>query len=228
MSFTAVLLSLALSLPFPGGGSSPLCGGEETAASAGPDTPADGGYAFRRTTFAMRSNLLLPLMNLGLEIPLGRVVSLEADVACPWLSENVTGGLASLEAYHVSGGFRFWFTPKGKDRLLGHSVGITGGASDFDLGFNADLLKGRGYHMKGIQGTSAECCIDWTYAFPLGKDGFWRIEVGIGGGAVYHKDVRYDQYGRKEALLRDPRLIETRGWYFGPTRVHVNIVLPFK
>ena len=178
-----------------------------------------------RTVFAVRTNAVAPLMNAGFEVPLGNVVSLEADGWFPWLLPQVTGGLCCVQAYYGTAGVRFWFDSKRRgDRLLGHSLAAKAGMVQFDLGWN---VGGAGdYHLTGRQGKATEAHLDYLYAFRLGKD--LRMEVGVGAGAVYHRDFAYDQYARDGQLLRDPRLIETRGWFFGPVMASVNVVLPVK
>lgn len=183
------------------------------------------GQEAGKTVFAVRTNALAPLMNAGFEVPLGNVVSLEADGYFPWLLPQVTGGLCCVQAYCGTAGIRFWMDSKRRgDRLLGHSLAAKVGMVQFDLGWYDG---GAGdYHMVGRQGKATEAMLDYLYAFRLGKA--LRMEVGLSAGAVYHADFRYDQYGKDGLLLRDPRLIETRGWFFGPVMASVNIVLPVK
>jgi len=194
--------------------------------------PGEGGArdqeqaASSKTVFAFRTNALVPLMNVGLELPIGNVVSLEADGYFPWVKPEFCGHLACAQALHADAGIRFWFnTRRQGDRLLGHSLALKAGATKFDLGWNKGVGTGE-YHMAGRQGASTEATLDYMYAFRLGSA--LRMEVGAGFGAVYHRDFSYDQYEKGGPLLRDARLIETRGWFFGPAMVHVNIVLPIK
>jgi len=191
------------------------------------DTPAEGGVqgkTYRRPVVAIRSNLLMPLFNIGVEVPLGKVVSVEADWYYPWISAVYLDNRYNGELEQASLGVRFWLSKRKAERLRGHSIGLTAMGALYDFGKSDYDVSGSFVHMKGVQGGALGCSLDWTYCCRLGD--VLNMEFCIGGGAVYHQDVEYMQYSVAGPLLRDPRLLYSRGWYFGPTKVQINLVLP--
>ncbi len=182
-----------------------------------------------RVVFAFRSNLLVPLLNAGFEIPVGRHLSFEADWYSPWASPKLLKNRYCFELQAASVGLRVWFPGVRKERLTGHSIGVTAAAGHYDFGksrYDGSSSASKFIRMDGIQGEAVAAMLDWTYACRIGRT--MHLEFTVAGGAVYHRDVEYVQYAEDAPLLRDPMMVERRGWYFGPTKAAVNLVLPIR
>lgn len=177
-----------------------------------------------RTVLYLRSNVLVPLFNVGACLPLGKKWRIEADWYYPWLSQEQLGGAACVEVLHGAVGLRKFFGAFSPDTHPSHSVGLSLHGTLFDLGLNKGGQDS--FRLEGKQGECAGTSIDYLFSFPVGK--VLLMEVGAGVGVVWHRDVSYTQYHDGGDLLRDPLLIETRGWYLGPTRLMFNIVYPLR
>ena len=177
----------------------------------------------RMTDFpvAVRTNLLLPLLNVGVEIPAGRHSSFEADWYYPWLPVHASNRYC-FQALALSVGYRFWFSSpaaaqdrRTKTGLTGHSLGIstTGGLYDFQ--WDGD----------GSQGNILGAGLDYTYACCAAR-GRLRLEFSLGGGVVYVEDRPYRVYSDGGALLRESNLPVRRGYIPVPMRCGVSVVVP--
>ena len=144
---------------------------------------------FRVPVIAFRSNLLIPAMNLGIEVPLGNRWSLEADYYTPWamrewINKTLPPFKYCFEWQSAYLGARLWFGPNHRDgtgdaryRLLGHSVALYGAWARYDLGYD--------YH--GQQGDAWAAGVDYKYALPVGKKGRVHFEFTVGGGIYYNR-----------------------------------------
>ena len=164
---------------------------------------------------AIRTNLLLPAFNVGVEVPLGNQWSVGADWYYPWMfrwadHKDCTQALAlNLEG-------RYWF---GKDRtrerrLTGHSVGLYAMAGYYDLERN----------YKGYQGEFVTAGIDYLYACPV----FWkrlRLELSLGVGYFYSLARSYEVYTEGGKGYKDKDMAK-RIQFFGPTKANVTLVIP--
>lgn len=184
---------------------------------------------FRVPVLALRSNLLVPAMNLGIEVPLGNRWSLEADYFTPWaMREWVNSALPPFkycfEWQSACLGARLWFgrihsNRKGdaRYRFLGHSMALYGAWARYDLG--------RDYH--GQQGDAWAAGLDYKYSFPLGRRGGTHLEFTIGGGIYYDHCRDYNvpaviEDGMVMLQDSDPKLIGD-----GPARQMMGLA-PFK
>lgn len=180
---------------------------------------------FRVPVIAFRSNLLMPLMNVGMEIPLNNRFSLGLDWIYPWAmrqwmnsafpaQQHCAQGLAlSLEG-------RFWLgarhdrrTGDPRYRLRGHSLGIVGTAGYYDAE----------YDWKGQQGEIAALGFDYMYAAPLGRGGV-HMEFNIGIGVAYNTYRNYDVRYEGGRLIgngpRQSRIVPV------PLRARISLVIP--
>lgn len=149
------------------------------------------------SVLAFRSNLLIPLTNIGIEIPISNRISIEGDFYSPWIMREWIDkrhpshqNCFQLVAGTIGG--RFWLdgirNHKESDPLRclrGHSVGIiaSGGIYDFEQ------------EWKGQQGEFAFLGIDYLYGLPLGKGGAhleFNIGIGYGFNRYHNYDVRYE------------------------------------
>jgi len=145
---------------------------------------------FRTPVMALRSNLLLPLMNIGVEVPLSNRFSLGADWYYPWAMRRWTNRAFPSQMYCAQLLFgtleaRWWLgsvhSPSAdrRYRLRGHSIGIvtTGGYYDLE------------YDGAGQQGEFLALGIDYLYALPLGKGGaHLEFNIGFGYGCNTYRD----------------------------------------
>lgn len=152
---------------------------------------------FRVPVVALRSNLLLPLLNFGVEVPLSDRFSLGADIMYPWAQRAWLNHFLPAQKYCAQAlvgslEARWWLgdihsSGKGdpRYRLRGHSLGLiaTGGYYDME------------YDWRGQQGEFLALGLDYMYALPLGKGGI-HFELGLGIGYAVNTyrdyDVRYE------------------------------------
>lgn len=182
---------------------------------------AEETYASRiqnkKFLMAVRTNILaVPLANVGLELALGKHVSIGLDYYYPWIWRNsLHKDCTEMLAYGMD--VRYWFGSSRQPsnaRLLGHSVGIYGAGGHYDFE--------RNWH--GYQGTFYNVGVDWMYAFPLFK-GRIHMELELGLGFIYSDAQPYNCYEPYGDCFREPGIRKLVRW-FGPTRAQVSIVVP--
>lgn len=133
---------------------------------------------------AIRTNLLLPAMNIGIEVPIGNRWSVAADWYSPWAWRQWTNHFFTPQKYCVQGlgGYlegRFWFGNNhlrqkecNKYRLSGHSIGLILAGGYYDLQWD----------WKGGQGEYGAVGIGYMYSVPLGKKGSVHLEFEVAFG----------------------------------------------
>lgn len=166
---------------------------------------------------AVRTNAaFIPFSNVGVEVPIGKRWSVSADLYYPWIWRNgVHMTCNELMALGIEG--RFWFPPSDLEEgraLLGHSVGLYGVAGHYDFERN----------YAGYQGEYMNVGVDYQYAFSLFK-GHVHLELGIGVGFLMAVSRPYNVYEPGGPLYAQSGVKRYDYWY-GPTRVSVNIVVP--
>lgn len=189
-----------------------------------PMSGQDGNDPVRVPVLAFRSNLLLPLMNIGVEVPLTDYVSIEADFYSPWLprevfDSNPSGYRYCIQTLAGAVGCRYWpgDTHRGRSggghRLCGHSIGFvaSGGIYDFEWDWN------------GQQGEFVFIGADYLYALPVGRGGVrFEFNLGVGFGVNWYNNY-YVQSG-------NARLLDDGGPQFrhlsAPIRLGISLVLP--
>lgn len=182
----------------------------------------------RYPVFAFRTNLLLPLTNIGVEIPLGNRFSLGADFYSPWIPRDLFPDVrrrewcfqlqtASLEA-------RLWLGGKHSNRvadnrryrLSGHSIGLMAMAGYYDLGMN----------WKGVQGEFLAAGLDYMYSAALGRRGGVHLDFELGVGYVMSPGARtYEVYVEGGKLFEAPSVTKDIN-FIGPVRASVSLVVP--
>ena len=179
----------------------------------------------RVPVMAFRTNLLLPAMNAGIEVPLSNRMSLGADWYYPWaLRRWMNGWFPSqkncLQALAGSLELRWWLGENHDAKegnplywLCGHSIGavITGGYYDME------------YDWKGEQGEFLALGVDYMYALPLGKGGV-HFEFNLGAGYAVNLfrnyDVRYEGGHLIGSKPKDIRHLPV------PLRARISLVVP--
>ena len=188
----------------------------------------------RRPVLALRSNLLLPLLNVGVEYPISNRWSVAADFYYPWCPREWMNAWtpSQMNCLQGLGGYlegRFWFGAEhrasepdyGKYRLLGHSLGLIAGAAYYDVEYQGG----------GRQGELFAAGLGYTYALPLGKKGGVHMEFDIAVGAVYHMWHPYDVREVGGYLLRrkdenSVGIYTVNEWRVLPIRAGVSLVVP--
>ena len=165
--------------------------------------------------YSLRTNLLVPALNVGAELPLGNNWSVSADYYFPWFwpsqkNKNCFEFLgASIEA-------RYWFgrDRKPQDRLKGHSIGayFAGGYYDFERNY------------RGMQGEFLSPGIDYTYSMAIGRQKNLHLQFTLAVGYIRSWGRTYNVYGDYGELYPDEGTVI---WdYVGPTKAAVTLVVP--
>ena len=170
---------------------------------------------------AARTNFLLPLMNIGVEIPIGNRWSISGDWNYPWWW-RLPDHKDCFEFHGGTGEIRYWFgrrhTPgdeNRKYRLLGHSIALVGGSGCYD--FQEEWA--------GFQGEYGAVGIDYQYAMPIGKKANAHLEFDLTLGAITSRNIPYDVFSEGGVLLHRDGLVEAFSW-FGPIKGGVSLVIP--
>ena len=177
----------------------------------------------RQMILAGRTNLLVPGLNAGVEIPIGRHVSIGADYWYPWWLAKSNKYCGEMLGAFVDA--KYWFTGRnGKyawtraDKLKGHALGVYAGAGYYDY----QRLK------SGYQGEYIDVGVDYTFGLPIGRrDHKWmRMEFNIGVGYIWTQARHYTPTSDYSDLIKDPGIKQKYYSFFGPTRAGVSFVLP--
>jgi len=205
---------LAIAVPLITGGIQ-----KDTLVSREPIVNNDG----RKLVFAFKSNLLLPLLNVGFEVPIGNRWSIAYMHYYPWLWRYwpTQSNQYCFEAMWGELDVRYWFGKKHEpgeqnflNRLQGHSIGLFTQVGYYDIGWD----------WTGRQGEFATIGVDYLYGLSLAK-GALQMQFNIGLGYMYSYARTYDvfEYGGK--LYRRQNGDVNINW-FGPIRAGVTLVVP--
>jgi hypothetical protein len=166
--------------------------------------------------FSLRTNLLVPALNFGAELPLGDHWSVAADYYYPWFWPSQKNKNC-FELLGWSAEARYWFgrNRKPQDRLKGHSVGlyVAGGYYDFEKDY------------RGMQGEFVSPGLDYTYSMAIGRKKNLHLQFTLAAGFIRSWGRTYNVYGDYGDLYPDDG---TLIWdYVGPTKAAVTLVVPF-
>lgn len=175
----------------------------------------DGADDRRVPILSFRTNLLLPAMNAGIEIPVRTRWSVGADWYWPWFWPDGSND----KCYELLGGFvygRYWLGGDRTeyDRLTGHSIGLYVNAGYYDL--EKDY--------RGMQGEFYGVGIDYRYSLPLGRRRRVLLDFSLGIGYLYSTGKTYDVPYPGGALIPDGQVKTVH--FFGPTRAEISLVFP--
>lgn len=167
--------------------------------------------------FAARTNLLVPGLNVGVEVPVGTGWSVGVDYYYPWWLAKSNMYCAEMLGLFLDG--KYWF---GKDRteqdkLTGHAIGAYVGAGYYDYQWKKS----------GNQGEYVDVGIDYTYSIPLSQNRL-RMEFNIGLGWIHTVARHYTPTDNYDELIRDPGIRHRKYNFFGPTRASVSLVVPIR
>ncbi|MBR1962812.1 MAG: DUF3575 domain-containing protein [Alistipes sp.] len=169
----------------------------------------------RKPVVAFRSNLLVPALNVGVEVPIGKKWSVAADYYFPWVwPKRDNKDCFELLSWGVEA--RYWFGRNRTlaDRLQGHSLGLYGYVGYYDFE--------RNYH--GHQGEFANIGIDYTYAMAVGKRKQVHFEFSLGVGYIYSQARKYSVIEANGPLISDK--ITKKVSFIGPTKANISLVVP--
>ena len=177
-----------------------------------PQAPAE-----KKMILAVRTNLLVPALNVGVEVPAGYSWSVGADYYFPWWLARSNRYCAEMLGWFVD--TKYWF---GKDRgeedkLTGHALGAYAGFGYYDYQ----------WEKSGNQGEYIDIGVDYTYAIPLAKDRL-RMEFNIGLGWIHTVARHYTPTDDYTDLIKDPGIKHRKYNFFGPTRASVSLVVPIR
>ena len=188
-------------------------------AKAAPAKKAPEATSYRKFPFAIRSNLLLPLLNVGLEVPLGNRWSIAADWYYPWLFRN-PDHKDCFQALGLQLESRIWLGNKHRRgianrdwRLTGHSIGLFAMAGYYDLELD----------YKGLQGEYMLGGIDYMYALRMRNN--WRFEFSVGFGYFYSEARPYEVYTPGGQGYREKDVLRAIP-FAGPVKGSIALVVP--
>lgn len=170
----------------------------------------------KRELFFLRTNLLVPLANIGAELPIGTNWSVALDYYFPWFfREKNNKECTQMLMWNLEG--RYWF---GKNRttddyLEGHSLGLNGMFGYYDIQRN----------YVGHQGEFVNVSLDYTYGLPIFKDKI-HLEFTFGVGYLFSKAEKYEVYQENGKGYRKGYK-ENIHWV-GPNKIGVSVVVPIK
>lgn len=169
----------------------------------------------KRDIIAFRTNLLLPLLNAGVEVPVGKHFSFAGDVYYPWFGPDA-GNINCLQASLADVQFRWWIKPRKISGFRGNTLS----GSVLSLGAFAglyDFEKDR----KGLQGEIAGLYLDYGYSFYLGTHCRLTVSAGVGIAQIPYRT--YTVYSEGGKLIRDNSFYDIKKQWIGP--LHAGIIL---
>ena len=178
-----------------------------------------GAQEIRHNIIALRTNLLLPLLNAGLEVPVSSHLSVSGDVYYPWIGFDkanascVQAGLADIQIH--------WFL---KPRTIRGYKGNTMTGPVISLGACSGLYDFE-RNMKGFQGEIAGVYLDFGYAFY--PSDHYRISLSIGAGVARLPYRTYTVYSEGGRLIRDNSKVDYLKQWIGPLHASVVLQVPF-
>ncbi|MBO5979460.1 MAG: DUF3575 domain-containing protein [Bacteroidales bacterium] len=180
--------------------------------------PTESFVPTRKTILAFRSNLLVPALNIGLEVPIKYNWSVGFDYYYPWAVSKYNHWCTEMLGWFIDG--KYWFpgifnTWSDDNKLIGHAIGVYAGIGYYDYQ----------NRKRGAQGEYLDVGIDYTYARPIAKNKL-RLEFNIGFGAIRTYYRTYQPSSDYTDLIKDPGIKYHSTNIIGPTRASVSLVLP--
>ncbi len=174
--------------------------------------------------FTLRSNLLLPLMNVGAQIPLGNRFSLGLDWYYPFIYRSWSPYLDQTNCFQALGpgaDFRVYLGrkhSKGREnwqyRFSGHSIGVYGMVGRYDVEWQ--------FH--GEQARFLNAGIDYMYSARIGKKKRLRLDLSLGVGYFKSDAVEYQVFRPGGKAYKTGRTLEHT--WIGPSKATVSLVIP--
>ena len=173
---------------------------------------------FTKTILAARTNLLIPGLNFGVEVPIGMNWSLGLDYYYPWAVSAENQWCGEMLGWFIDG--KYWITgDKYKwdvnSKLKGHAVGLYAGLGYYDYQKITN----------GMQGEYVDFGVDYTFALPVAQDKL-RLEFNLGVGFIYTLYRPYYPSSDFDDLIKEPGVKYRTTNFVGPTRASVSLVYP--
>ena len=173
---------------------------------------------FTKTILAARTNLLIPGLNFGVEVPIGMNWSIGLDYYYPWAVSAENKWCGEMLGWFIDG--KYWITgDKYKwdvnSKLKGHAVGLYAGLGYYDYQKITN----------GVQGEYVDFGVDYTFALPVAQDKL-RLEFNLGVGFIYTLYRPYYPSSDFEDLIKEPGVKYRTTNFIGPTRASVSLVYP--
>ena len=173
---------------------------------------------YKKMIFAPRTNLLIPALNVGLEVPIKDNWSVGIDYLYPWAVSKHNKWCGEMLGLFVDA--KYWFPGEkyqwtDTERLQGHAVGVYAGAGYYDYQNIS----------RGAQGEYIDFGVDYTFALPI-YEGKLRLEFNLGVGLIRTWYRSYKPSTDFEDLIRDPGIKYRATNFIGPTRAGVSLVVP--
>lgn len=175
-------------------------------------------HKYRKTIMAFRSNLLIPGMSIGLEVPIREHWSIGFNYSYPWFVSKKNRWCSENLSWFIDA--KYWFTDDNTrwtpdSKLKGHGVGLYGGVGYYDFQDKA----------KGAQGEYIDFGIDYVYALPVADDKL-RLEFNVGIGLIKTWYRPYNPSSDYTDLIKEPGVKYRSTDFVGPTRLGVSLVYP--
>lgn len=189
--------------------------------AAAPDSLKEYDY---KPVFTLRSNLLLPLMNVGAQIPLGNRFSIGLDWYYPFIYRNWSPYLDQTNCFQALGpgaDFRIYLGKKHRKsrenwqyRFSGHSIGIYGMYGRYDVEWQ--------FH--GEQARFLNAGVDYMYSARIGKRKRMRLDLSVGVGYFQSRAIEYQVFRPGGLAYKTGRILDHT--WIGPTKATVSLVIP--
>ena len=173
---------------------------------------------FFKTILAARTNMLIPGLNFGVEVPIGMNWSIGADYFYPWAVSAENTWCGEMLGWYLDA--KYWITGNKykwdvDSKLKGHAIGIYGGLGYYD------------YQKKtnGVQGEYFDVGVDYTFALPVAEDKL-RIEFNLGIGLIRTLYRPYYPSSDFEDLIKEPGVKHRTTNFVGPAKAGVSLVWP--
>ena len=177
-----------------------------------------------KPVISLRTNLLVPLLNVGLQVPIGNRFSIGADWYYPFLYREWSDKLAQTNCFQaLSPGidFRVYLGKKhrkGREnwqyRLSGHSLGVYASCGRYDVEWQFD----------GEQAKFINAGVDYMYSARVGKRRRLRMDFSVGVGYASARAVEYHVFRPGGKAYKTGRILEHT--WIGPTKATVSFVIP--
>lgn len=171
----------------------------------------------KKMILAARTNLLVPALNVGIEVPIKTNWSVGVDYYYPWWLAKSNKYCGEMLGLFIDGKYWFGKNRTEEDKLTGHALGVYAGAGYYDY----QKLR------SGYQGEYIDVGVDYTYAIPVAK-GKLRMEFNLGIGWIHTVARHYTPTEDYTELIRDPGIKHRKYNFFGPTRASVSFVVPIR
>lgn len=176
-------------------------------------------YPLKRILLAPRTNLLVPAMNIGLAIPIGKHLSIEGDFYSPWIGfDDKNSKCFQLQAADIE--LRYWFSPKSVESLTGNTltghsidIGCMAGQYDFEKRYN------------GMQGEFYGAYIGYSWTCAPVK--WMRLMLGMDIGYIHTRYRKYEVYTDRGKLFRKaPLATDLKANKILPVKASVSLAFP--